>query len=300
MVPHCKFERIGTGPSPHNRAVPTYDVHQHLWPETLLAALRARRKPPRLRDGVLELASGRWEVDLAGHRLEARLAALDRDEIDVAVISCPPTLELDEDLIEAYHEGILEVVAASGGRLHALSCGAVREGFMGVCVSAQKLVNLDSLDPVLTDLERGRSLLFVHPGPAMTPDGVPQWWPAVIDYTAQMQGAYATWIANGFGRWPDLKALFAILAGGAPFQLERLASRGVDTRGVLHPNVYLDTASYGARALELTLATYGVGQIVYGSDVPVIDPGPTLRSVRGFGQAVADAVCRDNPQRLLA
>jgi 6-methylsalicylate decarboxylase len=94
--------------------------------------------------------------------------------------------------------------------------------------------------------------------------------------------------------------LFAILAGGAPIQLERLASRGVDTRAVLHDNVYLETASYAERALELAMATYGVGRLVYGSDWPVIDAEPTLRSVRGFGQAVVDAVCRENPARLLA
>jgi predicted TIM-barrel fold metal-dependent hydrolase len=47
------------------------------------------------------------------------------------------------------------------------------------------------------------------------------------------------------------------------------------------------------------MATYGVGQIVYGSDWPVIDVEPTLRAVRGFGQAVADAVLQNNPARLL-
>jgi predicted TIM-barrel fold metal-dependent hydrolase len=114
-----------------------------------------------------------------------------------------------------------------------------------------------------------------------------------------MQAAYAAWLARDEGAWPRLRIVFAILAGGAPVQLERLASRGVDTRAILDPNVFLDTASYGARALELALSTYGVGQLVYGSDAPVIDAGPTLHSVRGFGQAVVDAVCRDNPARVL-
>ena len=68
---------------------------------------------------------------------------------------------------------------------------------------------------------------------------------------------------------------------------------------MLRPNVFLDTASYGERALDLTLSTYGVSQLVYGSDAPVIDSGPTLRSVRTFGQAVTDALCRENPTRLL-
>lgn len=276
-----------------------YDVHQHLWPEALIEGLRARRERPRLRGGVLELPSGDSDVDLGQHTLEARLALLDRDEIDVAVISCPPTLGLDEALVEAYHEGIAEVVAASEGRLVALASGAVRDGFAGVCVPAWDVAGLAARETLVEELERRGGLLFVHPGPAPAPEGAPAWWPAVVDYTAQMQAAYAAWIALYADRWPDLRVVFAILAGGAPFQLERLASRGVDTRGVVRPNVFLDTASYGERALELTMATYGVAQLVYGSDAPVIDSGPTLRSVRGFGQAVEDVVCRENPARLL-
>lgn len=277
----------------------TYDVHQHLWPESLLEALRARRERPRLRGSVLELPSGDWEADLGAHTLEARLALLDRDEIDVAVISCPPTLELDPELEECYHDGILELVAASGGRLLALACGSARNGFAGACVPAWSFAELERLEPLLDELDRRGSLLFVHPGPAPVPPGAPRWWPAVVDYTAQMQAAYATWIAGAGDRWPRLRVLFAILAGGVPFQLERLASRGVESRDVVRPNVFLDTASYGQRALDLTLATYGVGQLVYGSDAPVIDSHPTLQSIRGFGQAVTDLVCSDNPGRLL-
>jgi len=277
----------------------SYDLHQHLWPEALIEGLRARRELPRLKGSLLELPSGDSEIDLAAHTLEARLALLDRDEIDVAVVSLPPTLELDEELVEAYHEGIAEVVDASGGRLRALASGSFREGFAGSCVPAWDLAGLVALEPLLGELERHGSLLFVHPGPAAVPADGPEWWPAVVDYTTQMQAAYAAWIALYADRWPDLRVVFAILAGGAPFQLERLASRGVDTRGVVRPNVFLDTASYGERALELSLATYGVAQLVYGSDAPVIDSEPTLRSIRGFGQAVADVVCRENPARLL-
>ena len=278
--------------------MPGYDIHQHLWPEALIAALQARRERPRLRGNVLELASDDWEVDLAAHALETRLALLDRDELDVAVISCPPTLELDEELTEAYHEGIFELVEAAGGRLQALACASVREGFAGACVAAAGLADLAELTPLLSELERRDAVLFVHPGPVEAPYGAPDWWPAVVGYTAQMQAAYAAWIAHGAAAWPKLNVVFAILAGGAPFQLERLASRGVDSRAALEANVYLETASYGDRALELSLATFGVGRLVYGSDTPVIESSATLRSVRGFGQAVADAVCRDNPGRL--
>jgi hypothetical protein len=279
--------------------VPTYDLHQHLWPPPLVEALRARRTPPRLSGDMLELPSGSSPVDLRAHELDARLEALDRDGVDLALVSCPPTLELDDELTEAYHAGIVDVVAASGGRLRALAAGTIRDDFAGVCVAAWDFAGLDELAAQLDELERRGALLFVHPGPALTPPDAPPWWPAVVGYTAQMQAAYAAWLAHGAERWPELRVLFAILAGGAPVQLERLASRGVDTRTVLHTNVYFDAASYGERALELALATYGVGQLVYGSDWPVSDGRATLNSIRGFGQAVADALCSDNPERVL-
>jgi hypothetical protein len=114
-----------------------------------------------------------------------------------------------------------------------------------------------------------------------------------------MQAAYATWLATGAERWPGLEVVFAILAGGAPFQFERLSSRGVAGRELLHENVYFETASYGRRALEVCLATFGVSQLCFGSDTPVIDAAPTLDAVRGFGDAVTDVLCNVNPSRLL-
>ena len=83
-----------------------------------------------------------------------------------------------------------------------------------------------------------------------------------------MQRAYFAWLARAQERWSDVTVVFAILAGGAPMQLERLASRGVDVRSTLHRNVFFDTASYGRRALELCIETFGVEQLVFGSDAP--------------------------------
>jgi predicted TIM-barrel fold metal-dependent hydrolase len=190
-------------------------------------------------------------------------------------------------------------VAGAGGRLLAFSMGRPLDGFVGTSVSARALLDLDSVADILDELEERRSVLFVHPGPADPPRSAPRWWAAVIDYTAEMQAAYAAWLSEGIARWPDLRVVFAILAGGAPFQLERLRSQGVDVRVAFGRNVFLDTASYGRRALEVCLATYGGAQLVYGSDAPVLDPRATLKAVRDFGQAVADALCQENPATLL-
>jgi hypothetical protein len=260
--------------------MPRVDVHQHFWPEPVISALSRRKEAPRLAGSVLELQEGSFETDLSLHDVERRLELLDRHEIDHAVVSFPPTMGFEEapELAEAYDGSILEVTAASGGRLRPLACGDEREGFVGTCVSAERVAREA---PTVTS-----SLLFVHPGYAPPPPpGMPPWWNAVVHYTAVMEAAYAAWIASGRS---DLRAIFAIMAGGAPFQLERFQSRG-DTADV-PPNVYFDTASYGRRVVDLTIEGCGAERVVFGSDAPVMDPGATIGSLGDrFDDAAANS-----------
>jgi 6-methylsalicylate decarboxylase len=281
-------------------------MHQHLWPKSLVEALGERSSPPLLRNTTLVLEEGDYALDPASYSAEACIANLDRSGIDVAVVSCPPTLGIDEldaseaeELRIAYHEGAGAAVAASGGRLLALSMGRAEDGFAGAMVGADELAELDRIAPVLDELERRGAFVMVHPGGARPPQGAPPWWAPVVDYTAQMQRAYAVWLAEGVERWPDLRIVFSILAGGAPFQLERMQARGFDIGNALRPSIYLEASSYGRRALELCLATFGARQIVYGSDSPVIDCCLTLDHVRSFGQAAVQALCQDNPTTIL-
>lgn len=280
--------------------MPAVDFHQHLWPEPFIAALTKRTQPPRLAGRTLELSvEPPLEIDLRAHDPQERLGLLDRHGIDRALVSLPPTLEIEaeHELLDAYHRGIIEVAAASGGRLVPLAAGACLAGFAGACLSAAALVA--GAEPLLAELEAAGRLLFVHPGPPSPPPDVPApWWPAVVDYTSQMQAAYMAWLGRDAVRHPRLPVVFAILAGGAPVQLERLASRGVEPRTALRENVYLETASYGRRSLELALSTYGVTQLLFGSDAPVLDPEPGLAALRQFGDTLAEVVLRDNPERL--
>jgi 6-methylsalicylate decarboxylase len=280
--------------------MPVVDVHQHLWPEAFVSALAQRRDVPRLRGSTLELAEGAFELDLAEHDLDRRLAALERDGIEVAVVSLQPTIGFDGELAAVWEDGIKELAAAAGGRLRPLAAGDRVEGFAGACIGAAALADLDAIAPLLDRLERNGSVLFVHPGPAPSTPGRPAWWGGVIGYPAQMHAAFYAWLSHGRNRWPELRVVFAILAGGAPFQLERLAGRGVDVRSTLDPNLYFDVATYGRRAIELCIETFGVQQLVYGSDLPVVDPAPTLQSVRGFGHSVLKLITIDNPSGLFA
>jgi predicted TIM-barrel fold metal-dependent hydrolase len=201
--------------------------------------------------------------------------------------------DLQPDLAEAYHEGILELVEAAGGRLKALACAERRDGFAGACVSARRLIA--GLEGLAEDLRLAGQVLFVHPGyPAESPAGAPGWWTAAVDYTAQMQAAYAAWLARGPSGLP---VVFAILAGGGPFQLERVHGRGGEIADA-DPNVFFDAASYGRRALGLVAEACGTGQLLHGSDTPVIDPGPTLHALAELG--LLEAAADENPARLFA
>jgi 6-methylsalicylate decarboxylase len=282
------------------------DIHQHLWPPSFFAALSARSQPPRLHGRSLELAGApTWELDVESHDLDTRLALMDRLELDRAVVSLQPTLGIDQlpadealELTETWEAGILKMAGAAGGRIVPLAAREPAAGFAGLCVSGAELLDLDALAPRLEALTQSGRLLFVHPGAAATPPGAPSWWTAIVDYTAEMQAAYIAWLADGAARWPALDVVFAILAGGAPIQLERMAARGVDERSAMLPHIWFDTATYGRRALDLAMSTYGVEPMLFGSDMPVVDPVPALEAIRSFGEAVTEAVLSANPARL--
>jgi 6-methylsalicylate decarboxylase len=281
------------------------DVHQHLWPRAFSEALGRRSDPPNLDGDVLHVSEGASACNLQDHELATRLALLDLHEIESAVVSLQPTLGIEaldpaerERLVGIWEDGILELASAASGRIVPLAFGRPREGFAGVSIGADRLDDLDDLAPTL-DLLRGRGFLFVHPVAGDPPAAAPAWWPAVVDCTSQMQRAYFAWLAGAQERWPDVTVVFAILAGGGPIQLERLASRGADVRSSLHRNVFFDTASYGRRALELCIETFGVEQLVFGTDTPIVDPTPAIRAVDAFGESVARLIRQDNLLGLL-
>jgi hypothetical protein len=106
----------------------------------------------------------------------------------------------------------------------------------------------------------------------------------------------AAWHAFArFGRpsHPGLRVCFAMLAGLAPLHRERLLARG--GRPAADPDVFLDTSSYGPRAVDAIIRELGVDALAYGSDRPVT-PAQEL----GLGEAVELALRARNPGRLLS
>lgn len=302
---------------------PTIDVHQHLLGEPLIEALARRTVAPMLvrgRDG--------WTFKVPAEpdsllRFEAADADLRRGElagdgVDRALVALSTALGIESlpaeeslPLIEAHHRGI-EALPPEFAGWGAVPLGepepepsdvdaALDRGCVGVTLPASALADpaaVERVGPLLARLEARDAPLFVHPGPvpAVARDTcrLPHWWPALTDYVAQMQAAWFGFHHAGRLDHPRLRVLFAMLAGGAPLQLERYAAR----RGVPAPDpdplVFYDTSSYGPRMIGAVAAVVGASQLVYGSDRPVVDPHPAWPDPE-----LRLALLTTNPARLL-
>jgi 6-methylsalicylate decarboxylase len=287
------------------------DVHQHLWPEPFLDALRARRSAPRLDGWLLHLPGERpFAVDPAHHDADERaaLAAADGDEL--VLVSPSAALGLDRlppaeaaELQEAWLEGALSLpapfrawtMATTPERLQL----ALDRGAIGLEIAADALAaphGLDRLRPLLDVLEAARRPLLVHPGPAGTEDGPtrPVWWAPVVPYVAQLHAAWWAWAFDGRERHPQLPVCFVALAGLGPLHGERMRARGGTGRPV-DALTFLETSSYGTQAVDGVVRTLGIDVICHGSDRPYAAP-----SVPALGGAAAHAIRTVNPERMLA
>lgn len=276
------------------------DVHQHLLPEQLIAELARRQRPPMLirrRDGWTFRVAGEPDsvLSLDATNVALRAVEMRREEVDQALVALSTALGIETlpaeealPLLEAHHRGIEDLPAGFGGwgavQLEAPDPAEVDavidRGCVGVSLPATALATpaaLAHVGPLLARLESRDAPLFVHPGPvASAADAgpvkpLPVWWPALTDYIAQMQAAWFAFLHGGRREHPRLRVLFAMLAGGAPLQLERFVARGGTAPLGPDPEVFYDTSSYGTRMLEAMAGAVGVEQLVYGSDRPVVD-----------------------------
>jgi len=305
--------------------MPGFDLHQHLWPEAFVAALTARSRPPMLRrDGL------GWRLFLAGepscafdtaeHDPGARAEALACAGLHRAVLALSSPLGIEglpaeeaQPLLDAWLDGVLELGApfaawgaiALDGATEATAVALLDRGAIGITLPAGALDGpeaLERLRPVLSVLEARRAPLFVHPGPGFggaraLPGGPASWWPALTVYLAQLQTAWLAFATWGRPQHPDLRVLFAALAGGAPLHAERIAARGGPVRSVHDRLVFYDTSSYGPQALDAAIRVVGIDGLVFGSDAPVV--GPPQDPAHGLGSSVAAALTLSNPARVL-
>jgi predicted TIM-barrel fold metal-dependent hydrolase len=291
------------------------DIHQHLWTESLVAELARRSDAPFARlqgaSPVLHLAGEpphRFELDDPGRRA----AVVDDDGVDRALVALSSALGIESlpadearPLLDAYHEGVAGLPdrfgawgAVSLADPQAADVDSLLDrGFAGITLPAGVLASpaaFDRVSPLLERLAARGAPLFVHPGPAAGGADMPEWWSAMTSYVAEMNAAWHGFTEFGRSAHPTLRVVFAMLAGGGPLHVERLAARGGPAERALDRDVFFDASSYGMQAIDAVIRVVGVDQIVYGSDRPFADPTRCR-----LGEAVRELMLVSNPARLL-
>jgi len=294
------------------------DIHQHVWPDVLVEQLRRRSRPPRL-DGWTLLTAGEppFEVNPADHDAGRRAAQAARDGVDLVVIGLSSPLGIEylapeeaEPLLDAYHTGVSELGGPFTG--WAAACltaidapGLAKQldrGLAGLQLPATAVADEAGYrwcGPLLDVLAERDLPLFIHPGPAADAGpGGPAWWAPVVPYVQQLHAAWFAFRAYGRPAYPRLRVCFTALAGLGPMHGERLAARGGGdplTRGLVDPRMFVETSSYGRRAVDSVLRVLGVDMLVFGSDRPYAQP----HLDPGLGEAAHHAIRVTNPARLL-
>ena len=250
----------------------TYDVHQHLLSPALVEALRARREPPRLvgddaraPGGVLPLRRASRTTSASGSPSSTAT------ETDVAVVSLAPDARGRgapgaRGRLPRGHPPTLVAAAgrppARAGRpAHAWTASPAPVCPRGRSSPASATCPTSSPRPGRCSSSTPARPARRHP--ARRPGGRRS-----STTRPQMQAAYLAWVAGDAARHPDLAVVFAILAGGAPVPARAAELRGRRLRRRPRPNVYLDTASYGPRALGSAWRRSAPERLVFGSDVP--------------------------------
>ena len=293
------------------------DIHQHLWPEELVEALRARTRAPYLRGWRLFThGEAPFDVDPGSHDVATRVATDLGAGVGLACLSLSAPLGIeglspDEagDLLDVWHRSVAALpdhfaawasVPQAAPDLTLLR-RLLDDGFVGVQLPATELLSpaaWERAGEVLRVAEEAERPVLVHPGPELArplTGEVPGWWAPVVGYVAQMQAAWWGWHAvGGRAMFPRLRVVFGAGAGLAPVHHERRSARGGEPARI-DPDVFVDTSSYGPQALDALVRVLGIDVLTLGSDRPYGVPLAHL-----LGDAATHAIRVANPRRLLA
>jgi Amidohydrolase len=295
------------------------DVHQHLWVPELVDALRARTESPCVDGRTLRLA-GEPDFELTAAAQDAATRAALDPEVGRIVLSMSSPLGIEslppdqaQPLLDGWHTGVLALPRpftawAAVSLLEADLDGLgilFDKGFVGLQLPANGLTTpagIEAHGELLRFCEIAGKPVFVHPGPvtvsaelpASVRSTLPAWWPAVVDYTAQLHSAWWAWYAVGRSLFPRLRICFAAGGGLGAAHQERFLARGGSARS-LDRDTFVDTSSYGPRGLDALIRVLGIDVLVSGSDRPYAEPTDP-----DAGAAARHAIGVVNPNRLLA
>ena len=239
-----------------------------------------------------------WDADI-------RLQEMDRDGIDLQVISATPVLFAYErpaeqalDCAQLFNDAALELCSRGRGRLKSFcqvplqdieaACNEVdrcmKAGHLGVQignhVNEKNLDDSGIVDFLQHCAEEGAPVL-VHPWDMFGGERMPKYMmPWTVGMPAETQLSVVSLILSGaFDRLPtSLRICFAHGGGSFAFLLGRLENawnhHPVARGDCQHPpsyylnRFYADSAVFGQRALQFLVETMGADRVMLGSDYP--------------------------------
>jgi len=272
----------------------TIDTHHHILPDFFWRETNDAHAP------IGGLAPLQWSK-------EAMISFMDDAGIDVAVTSVStPGVHLGDSekarsLARRCNEFAAELVHARPERFASFACLPLPD----IDASLQELsyaldvLKLDglvlftnsrgvylgdaTLEPIFAELERRKSVVFVHPNPS--PDaaahslGLPD---NLLDFPADTNRAVAQMhYTNRFARTPNVKYIFSHAGGSIPFLAARLAIidemgfiAGGEQRGTaadMFRRMYWDTAlSASDPVLRMLRDVVGIDRVMFGTDFPYL------------------------------
>jgi aminocarboxymuconate-semialdehyde decarboxylase len=298
--------------------VSVVDLHNHFFPERWpdWDAKFGGEPWPRIRhDGVSRDGVGMATVMLGEREFRRidercwnvarRIEDMDRDGIDLQVISATPVLfaygRPAAEALEAakfYNDAALELCARSGGRLAALCqvplqdpdraatelSRCMQAGHLGVQIGnhvGAKDFDDAGIVAFLQHCAAEGAAVLVHPWDMLGGERTKRFMMAwTVSMPAETQLTLVAMILGGaFDRLPrSLKLCFAHGGGSFAFLLGRLenawhhhpAVKGVSQHPPAHycDRFYLDTAVFSPDALALLIKTVGEDRVMLGSDYP--------------------------------
>src|SRR6185295_1064252 len=307
----------------------TIDTHHHILPDFFWRETNDAHAP------IGGLAPLQWSK-------EAMISFMDDAGIDVAVTSVStPGVHLGDSkkarsLARRCNEFAAELVHARPERFASFACLPLPD----IDASLQELsyaldvLKLDglvlftnsrgvylgdaTLEPVFAELERRKSVVFVHPNPS--PDtashslGLPD---NLLDFPTDTNRAVAQMhYTNRFARTPHVKYIFSHAGGSIPYLAARFAIvdemgfiAGGEQRGAaaeMFRRMYWDTALAASDpVLRLLRDVAGTSQVLFGTDFPYLRRDLAVGSKQRILQSTAlndaerRAILGGNASRLL-
>jgi aminocarboxymuconate-semialdehyde decarboxylase len=321
------------------------DVHAHAIVPAAMAMLadnpgfRADRAAEARLMGEASAATQRKMIERVGGMLtdvDARLAAMDRQGVDVQLVSPSPAHYCDwadealaARIARTVNEGIAELVAARPDRLQGLGFAPLHVGeaalveavgdlgLRGVEIATFGPGGLElgdaALDPFWAKAAELGALVFVHPwGCTLGERLTSHYMTNLVGQNVEHAVALSQVILSGvLDRHPDVKIVFAHGGGYLPFHPGRMdhgwAVREEITTPRERPSSYLrrlwfDSLVYEPELLEVLVHRVGAGQVLLGSDFPfdmgVEDPVGHVHAC-GLSDGDKRAICGGNAAALL-